>query len=378
MSEVFDAVTNDYTEFAEPEHFDEVLQGALDTFDGLESLSTTYTKAQQYLFACMSAADVIDYKQQVAGMEGVLTAIGNGLSSAWEYVKKMFKAVWNAFFGKGDDTIEAKGEATEKKIKDNKDKVDALAKSGKPAAQVEEITKKVKAKATKIKNDPKSSSGDKAKADNIIKRIDDSKGKSSSQKETDLHGFLEALPQIDKQSRELLIKRVGEAEALRKKYVTYAEQDRSKDIGQGRFRSMYKIFRETLTQGAFHTSISDLVKVDNIRSMMMASNTQTKLIDLVEAHSKFAKFITSEKTEFETEIKELETALSKDAEKGTVLDEKYKSKDEVRARLKAANTALSIVNATAGFQTKMFNALERLSNSITEVFGDYTDTKVVI
>lgn len=378
MSEVFDAVESDYLEPQDPEHFDTITQGMLDTFDGMESLSTAYTKAQEYLFACMSAADVLTYKQRVDGMEGVFSAIGEGLSAAWEYVKKLFKSVWGAFFGSGEDTIEAKAEKTEKVVENNGKELKALAKTGKTEKQVEGIRKKVKEKANKIQNDPKASSADKAKAKDIVKKVDEGNVKSTSQKEMDIGSMCEQLAGIDKASREGLIKSVGETEQQRRKYVEYVNKDRSSEIGKGRFNSMYKIFREALQQGVFHVSIPELVKVDSIKSILSASITQDKIQKNVEEHKKFAKFIHSEKAEFEAEIKELETALASDKKAGEVNGEKYSNKDQLRARLKAANAALSIVNATAGFQTKMLKSLERLSNQVKAIFGDYSDLVAII
>ena len=373
MSEVFDAVESDYHEPQDPEHFDTVLQGTLDTFDGMESLSKNFTKAQEYLFSCMSSADILSYKQRIDGMEGVFSAIGEGLSSAWEFIKKMFKAAWGAFFGSGEDTIEAKAEKTEKKVEENSNQLKALAKTGKPEKAVEGIRKKVKEKATKIQNDPKASSADKAKAKDIAKKIDEGNVKSVAQKEMDLGAMCEQLASIDKAQREGLIKKVGETENLRKKYVEYVGKDRSAEIGKGRFNSMYRIFREALQQGVFHVTIPSIVKVDTIKTILSASVTQDAIQKNVAEHKKFANFIHSEKSEFETEIKALEEALAKESKSGEVNGEEYKNKDQLRARLKAANAALSIVNATAGFQTKMLNALERLSDQIKGIFGDYSN-----
>jgi hypothetical protein len=381
MSEVFDVVDSEYTEVAEPEHFDMVLQGTLDTLEGMESLRTTYTKAQEYLYSCLNTSESLSYQQRVDGMESVFSNIGEGLGTAWEYIKKLFKTVWEYFFGSGDNTVEAKAEKTEKVIEKNEKQLKTLAGSGKTEAQVEGIRKKVKEKAKKIQADPQASSSDKAVATDVIKKIDEGNVKSTSQKEMDIGAMCERLAKIDKKSRQALIKRIGETENLRKSYAGYVEKDRSDDIGNGRFKSMYKVFRETLKQGTFTTKIPDLIKVDSITTILNAATTQDKLLKAVEDHGKFAKFIASEKTEFQTEIKALEEALAKKGKgsgQGEVNGEAYKNKGEVSARLKAANAALSIVNATAGYQTKMLDSLEKLSDSVKDIFGDYSNVIAVV
>lgn len=378
MSEVFDSVESDYPEPADQEHFEMILMGTIDTYDGMESLSATYTKAQQYLFACLDSSGSLTYQQRVAGMEGVFSAIGEGMSAAWEYVKKLFKAAYNAFFGGGEATIEAKAEKSEKVVEKNNNSLKALAKSGKTEDQVDKIRKKVKEKANQIQNDPKASSSDKAQAKDIAKKVDEGNVKSTSQKEMDLGAMCERLAKIDSKSRETLIKKVGETEQLRRKFVSYVEQDRSAEIGKGRFNSMYRIFREALQQGVFHVTIPSVVKVDSIKTILSASVTQDQIQKNIAEHKKFAKFIHSEKSEFETEIKAIEDALGKNSKKGEVNGEKYDNKDQLRARLKAANAALSIVNATAGFQTKMLNSLEKLSTSVKDIFGDYSNIVATI
>lgn len=370
MSEVFDDVSDDYVEISEPEHFDQVLQGTLDTLVGNEANPLSFTSAQRYLYSCLESSDSLSRQARVGGMEGVFGAIGDGLKAAWEYVMKLFKTVWNYFFGSGEATVEAKVEKAEKKIEKNKEALEAVAKTGKSEKQVEGIRKKVKAKANKIVNDPKASSSDKAVAKDIVKKIDEGNVKSTSQKEMDIGEMTKKLAKIDKAARENIIKQTGSAEALRKKYHEYVTKDRSAEITDGSFKSMYKVFRETLSQGTFNTTVPELVKVDSITDVLSASITQDKLKKAVEDHGKFAKFITSEKAEFQSEIKAIETEISK--------SDKGKDKKALEKRLKSANAALSIVNATAGFQTKMLAALEKLSDSVVAVFGDYTDVVVVI
>lgn len=369
---LFETLSPEYTDIPDPEHFDTICEGALDTVKGMESMSTTYTKAQSYLFACMSAADHIGYQQQRAGMEGLFSAIGDGLGAAWDFIKKIFTAVWRAFFGGGEDTVEAKAEKTEKKVKENKEAMQEDDKTGKSAEVVEKQRKKAKEKANKIKKDPKASSSDKAVADQIIKTIDEGNVKSTSQKEQDLKKVKDSFIKIDKDVREWLIKRVGETEALQRKFKEYFDKDHSSEIKIGRWKSTYDVFQTTVKRQLLGDSVAAKVKIDSIKTSAQAIEAQGAVAALVDSHFNVAKTIRGEKSDLEKEIQELETALRKKGKgstKGDVLGESYNTKDQVRERLACAKVVLGIINATAGYQTKALQSLERLSMSLKDAYS---------
>lgn len=371
MPHPFETVSPEYTDIPDPEHFDTICEGALDTLEGMESMSTTYTKAQAYLFSCMSAADHIDYKQQRSGMEGVFSAIGDGLGAVWDFIKKVFNAVWRAFFGGGDDSITSKAGKTGEKVKENKAVMEKDDKPGKPVEEVEKQRKKAKEKANKVINNPKASSADKAVAQQITKTIDEGNVKSPSQKEQDLKKVKENYFKIDKDVREFIIKSVGEAENQRKKYVEYISKDSSNDIKAARWKSTYQTFKVAIDAKIVAHKISDVVKVDSITTVAKGLDVQTQLMQLLNVHEQIAKAIATEKGDLEHEIKQLEEAIRKKGKgstKGDVLGEKYNTKDEVRDRLASAKVVLSIVNATAGYQTKLFQMIERLSAQIKDHF----------
>jgi len=372
MPHPFETLSPEYTDIPDPEHFDTICEGALDTVKGMESMSSTYTKAQSYLFSCMSASDHISYQQQRAGMEGgFFGAIGDGLGAAWDFIKKIFNAVWRAFFGGGDDSVDSKAEKAEKKVKENKETMQEDDKPGKSEEVVEKQRKKAKDKATKIKNNPKSSSSDKAVADQIIKAVDQGNVKSTSQKEQDLKKVKENFFKISKDTRELIIKNVGEAESLRRKYKEYVEKDSSADIKTDRMKKVYAAFKSSVFGKLLDHPINAIVKVDSIRTVGEGINVQTQLEQILGGHRSVTDAIKNQKGTLESEIKELEAAIrkkGKGSNSGEVQGEAYNTKDQVRERLAAAKAVLGIVNATAGYQTKAVQSVERLSENVKEHF----------
>jgi len=367
MDELFDEVSDDYQDISEPEHFDEVAQGVMEVIVGTESLS----KAQRYLYSCLEASDSITFAQRRDGAEGIFSAIGEGFKAAWDFLMRLFKAAWNFFFGKGDGTIGSKADKASDTITENEKTLKESTQTGKADAVVEKKRAKAKEKVKKIINSSTATSAEKNKAQDINKKLNEGNVKPIREKEKEVDKIVEELANIDKDMRQGIIKGVGSAEALRRKFVAYGEKDRSSEIGEGRFKSMYKVFREALTQGAFGKPINEIVKVDSMKTMSQAVATQHALNEAVKQHKRVSEFFASERNDFEVEIKvikDLIASKSKDSNSGQALGEPYKNKGELRARLTSAQTALSIVNATAGFQSKMLAALERLSGTINALY----------
>lgn len=367
MDEILEELPDDYQDIPEPEHFDEVAQGVMDVIVGVESL----TKAQKYLYSCLESSDSITFAQRRDGVEGLFSEIGDGFKAAWDFLMRLFKAAWGFFFGKDDGSIGNKADKASDTITENEKTLKDSVKPGKTDTVVEKKRTKAKEKVKKIINSPTASSADKSKAQAISKKLNEGNVKPIRDKEKEVDKIVEELANIDKDMRQGIIKGVGAAEALRKKFVAYGEKDRSSEIGEGRFKSMYKVFHEALTQGAFGKPISDIVKVDSMKTMAQAIATQNALNEAVKQHKRVSGFFATERNDFEVEIKvikDLIASKSKDSNSGQALGESYKNKGELRARLTSAQTALSIVNATAGFQTKMLAALERLSGTVNALY----------
>lgn len=87
---------DDFDTVPEPEHLEFAFQALEDTVAGTESL----TQAQQYMQSVLLSSGKVTRAQVVTGVEGFFSKIGDGLKAIWEYIQKMFKSIWNWFFGK--------------------------------------------------------------------------------------------------------------------------------------------------------------------------------------------------------------------------------------------------------------------------------------
>lgn len=97
------------------DHIDTAFQALEDTVSGTESL----TYSQRYLFAVLQASDSITVAESRAGNESFFGAVGNGIKAVWDYIMKMFKGIWNFFFGSGDDSVAKKEAKVEKQVDDD-------------------------------------------------------------------------------------------------------------------------------------------------------------------------------------------------------------------------------------------------------------------
>lgn len=91
----------------------DALNDTIENVTGTESL----TQAQMYMEPILVANGLISQADRVNGMEGFFSAIGDGAKKTWEYIKKMFKSIWEFFFKKEAPALakEAKKETDDAK-----------------------------------------------------------------------------------------------------------------------------------------------------------------------------------------------------------------------------------------------------------------------
>lgn len=91
----------------------DALNDTIENVTGNESL----TQAQMYMEPILAANGLISHADRVQGMEGFFSKIGEGASKTWEYIKKMFKSIWEFFFKKEAPAL---AKATKKTVEDAK------------------------------------------------------------------------------------------------------------------------------------------------------------------------------------------------------------------------------------------------------------------
>lgn len=131
----------------EPDHVEQIMDGFIDTVSGSEG----FTSAQHYLEAVLFSNGIITHRQ-VGGTEGILSSIGDGAKAAVEYIKKMFRAIWDFFFKSEKKELEKK---VDKALEDVEKKLEALEKSNTVTTEnADAALKKADSAINKLKDGP--------------------------------------------------------------------------------------------------------------------------------------------------------------------------------------------------------------------------------
>lgn len=95
--------TDELDSVPEPEHVEQVMNGFIDTVSGAEG----FTQSQHYLEGVLFSNGIIR-QHQVGGTEGILSSVADGAKAAIEYIKKMFRSIWDFFFKSEKKELEKK------------------------------------------------------------------------------------------------------------------------------------------------------------------------------------------------------------------------------------------------------------------------------
>lgn len=314
---VMDLVQDGYPELVDPEHFDNVMQGVADTIAGTESLTGSYTWAQTYLYGCLDASDSITNKQRAAGIAGMEGMVGDAANSFWEYIKKIFKGIWDFFFGDGSSSsssgggsgLDSKVKKVETNVKKAKEGISKVSNNALPEEEAKVVVKKVKAKAQKVQKDPKASSASKAKAKAVVEKIEKAEAEKKPTKPL-VKEVVTAALQVDDYMNNELKRRAGNIVSIAKKWVERNKNDAT--LGQIHDPQLKKEFtqeREEQLQlaGMFIQLYSKDMGISDI------SKANSEIKDLEEGINHFKTYSTAckkSKTIVDKKISEGESAAT--------------------------------------------------------------------
>lgn len=360
MSEmILDQVEGGFTEVVDPDHAETVMQGVIDTVDGVESMTGTYTAAQRYLYSCLDSSDTITHNQRRDGMEGVVSAIGSGLNTMWEYIKKMFKSIWEFFFGSGEGSASSGGGSSKKVVEENTESIKEVANSTPPAETVEKVEQKVKKKIKKIKESPKASSQAKTKAKQVEEKLEKAtEGKKGKEKAA---AVKEAANEIVKADEEGLTEIKGICDQLLQRINKWKNpQDNSSKIKDPKILESYREQRKTIMEiGAEMADQSEFKNVLTIDSLQKAIAAQKDIADVLEGLSDTVKHFRSAKDQINTQVSGIEAMLNMTEDK----------RDK-----KTLNIKLTSLKELGGFMFNihsdcevLFNICKRLSDAVAKL-----------
>lgn len=177
--------TDQFDSVPTEQHVETVMNGLMDSLSGNEGMDLT--SAQRYVHGVLYADGSVRALESydVAGNEGFFSKIGEGVGKVWEYIKKMFKSIFDFFFKSEKKKTEEKVDAALKEAEAE------LAAMDKPVteANVKAVAHKAEAAVAKLEPGP-----EKTKLDKIVAEIKEAEATPAKQVK-ELH---ELLPEIFK------------------------------------------------------------------------------------------------------------------------------------------------------------------------------------
>jgi hypothetical protein len=354
------ALVEGYEGYIDPEHFEHVMDGVIDTVAGAESLNGTYTWAQNYLYGCLDASDVLK-EQKIGGMENMIT---DGLKAMWDYIVRLFKNIWGFFFGSGDDSAGGSVAKAEKKVKENKAELEETV-APKNEEQVKKATGRIKAKAAKIKNDPKASSADKAKAEKIHQRIVDSAtGKGNEPKGAAMREMLvelaTATQEADTQKLQGALDGLdARVKTIIKMYTVGSKTDHAGEVKDTQLAMKYQGERNTLGE-----TFQRLMDSSGYKALMKASTLdqllagQKEILTMLETAKANNEYYKRQKNDADREVGALKSLMSI----GT-------PSEELKQKLREMKTWGSLIFSAKQQMELYVKACEKVSDALNVYAG---------
>lgn len=325
--------------YAVPEisHVELVMDGMTDTLDqvergvaGVESL----TGAQEYLQASMNAAGMLSMRQ-VAGNEGFMSSVGNGIKKAYEYVVKMFKSLWDFFFKRDN---KKKAEEAKEALTDAKKDFESIKVGGKTEAETDKMISALKASATS------------QELTVVSKALEEVSGKSHSEKQKVLTDAMKKFAVASAKSKKVLTWKIDRLKAAIK-----GVQEAVESMDGGEFSSQV-----TNAGNDAKKVMADLDAIREVHDPDQAIAVLSKLLADVDK----IKAMNDHFAQEESEVKKLLAEVEKGANAASSEDAAKAKKD-----LEELRKYLGGLQKVARFSVEYYDSLKSLDKTLHQIFG---------
>lgn len=341
----------------EPEHIEQMVDALVDTVGGTESYALT--GAQTYAIAVLQSSGMISRQEAVAGNEGFMDSIADGAKKVWEYIQKIFKGIWNWFFGPKAKGTEAPKEAA-KTVQDNTTQLKNLS-SGSGGEQLPEQVIRTVEDLDKFMGDDASAS-DKKDAADLKERIKEIKALPPAQQYRELKPMFTKVAKLNRRTQRAIAEACDAAAKKWASYHTIIEHQ-----GDGPFKDT--VYEKNWSE---LVSFADSQKGDpreayiripkNLDSLEHAIQAQTDLANVVKNLQSECGMISSfYKADVINQIKHLQQVLGKNL--------KPENREKFNKDLKACKLYLSITTQMIKQMEATCEAINKISGMIVRLFG---------
>ena len=332
----------------EAEHIETVFQGlddSLATINGNESL----TSAQVYLQSVLSSSGLV--RASVAGNEGFLKTVGNGIKSAYDYIVKMFKSLWDFFFKRDAPKEVEAAKAAVKQAQVDIKVLDGTASEAEVDKALAKMTNTVK-QLTHQEPDI-----NKTVLDQILKEADAAHKGTFAEKKKAVLMIAHELPKISKNARKKLDEAISENIAVLKKVCEKIESLKdSKEVLVQKLGHDFTQKGEELQKG-----IGILEKARNTSDVNEYKGVLTHFLSEIDAIDEGVKAMKA----YETDVKEHISELGKE------INGAGEGKDGEKARKLSSglSTLLKEISAIAKMLSAFLSRMTSLNVKFKAVFG---------
>lgn len=348
-----DSVYEEEFGMAEPEHLETMFEALSDTVNGSESFSLT--PAQQYAKVVLGHSDAATRQKMVTGNEGFFSKIGDGVNAIWDYIKKMFNAIYNWFFGE-KKVGKSITEQTKETINKNNETLKKWASND--AAKSEQMKEQFKS----------FEKGFKEMLDEVMARKMAEKMKTilalpAPEQKREFAGVVEEYVKLNRRTQQAINDLCARAIEAHDNYIKVIDEDHSAEFAGTSFETDYANFKRWSEEYKDDPVVIFTSLPKGIKRVQEAQKAQDDLLRMVnKLNSEVGAIGSSFKGTIVSKIKHLEEVLSKKE-----LQEENRAK--FNKDLKSCNLFLSLTTRHIKELERTSGIIKQLSNMIVRLFG---------
>jgi len=329
----------------------DALNDTLANVEGTESL----TQAQTYMQGVLSASGQVSAR--VAGNEGFFSSIGTGLNEAFEYVKKMFKSLWDFFFKRDAPKLAAD---TKKAITDGKAELAVFENGGSSEAEADKTLAK---QISTLKALGHEADANKSALDQILKEADEAHKGSFADKKKAILMIAHELPKLNKKAKKKLSEKVDQLINVMKVLKSTVDET---DEGAADSTTVSPLIKDMIS--ALKSSNGDqslLTKLEGVRDLSNVSQAKTVLDEMlkgIDHADKINSALKGHQSQIGAAIKAVEGAIASRKEAG-------KGSDNLNAELGALRGLMVLASKLSQCFKQLLSRMTSVQKAMGEVFG---------
>lgn len=331
-------------------HIEIVFDGLNDTLDNVSG-NESLTQAQHYLIGAMNAAGVLR-TADVTGNESMFSAIGSGVTKAFEYIKNMFKSIYEFFFKRDGPKMV---EDTKKDLNDHSKLLDVVSTGGSNEQETEKVLAKQISALKALGNE---SDTNKSALDQILKEADEAhKSGSQAEKKKAVVMIGRELPKLNSKAKKILGGKIDQLVAALKAFLKVVDDALADEATTTLAKdALKKLGTEKQTQTQL---IAKLESVRDIKNVAAAKDVLTAMVKDIGEFEVMLKDYRQMEGHIGEQIRKLEAMMKENAKEDKVL----------KASLGDLRGLMTVISKITQVFKAIFSRMVSTQVSVNAMFG---------